>query len=182
MRKRKASKAGYGKLLDAWTPSDSAGHPVGCVATSFTFSPVFFEEECLGRFLQMETDPIEDGPMYLIEREEKLAQVSCIAAIVDQHHCRGLRSLRWDLLACRPTRGILHAKISLLRWNNLVRLIVGSANLTEDGYRRNREVFGILDYRPQSEAPLAVLQEVVGLLRGLASDGCREPRSFRGWG
>jgi hypothetical protein len=34
----------------------------------------------------------------------------------------------------------------LLHWQNLVRLIIASANLTEDGYRRNLEVFGVLDY------------------------------------
>ena len=45
----------------------------------------------MGRFLQMETDSVEDGPMYLIEREEKLAQVSCIAAVVDHCICAPVR-------------------------------------------------------------------------------------------
>ena len=35
-------------------------------------------------------------------------------------------------------RGLQHAKVSLLYWSNLVRVIIGSANLTEDGYRRLR--------------------------------------------
>jgi hypothetical protein len=56
---------------------DNAGDPIGCVATTFTFSPAFFEEECLSRFLRLETDPAEDGPAYLVEREEKLAQLTC---------------------------------------------------------------------------------------------------------
>ena len=62
-KKRHEDKPGYGKLLDAWVAPDDAGDPVGCLATSFTFSPVFFEEECLGRFLQLESDPTEDGPV-----------------------------------------------------------------------------------------------------------------------
>lgn len=132
-RKKKAQRAGYGKILDAWVPPKNAGSPIGCVATSFTFSPVFFEEECIGRFLGLETDPTEDGPLYLIEREEKLSQVMCVTALVDQHHCRGARSLRWDLLSARLPKGILHAKISLLCWSEYVRVIVASANLTEDG-------------------------------------------------
>jgi hypothetical protein len=58
---------------------------------------------------------------------------------------RGLRSLRWDLPAARLPAGILHAKVSLLLWTNAARMIVASANLTDDGYRRNPEVFGVLD-------------------------------------
>lgn len=165
MARRKDKRPGYDKLLDAWIPPENSGDPVGCVATSFTFSPVFFEEECLGRFLQLETDPTEDGVLYLIEREEKLAQVACAAALVDQHHCQGARSLRWDLLPARMPKGILHSKISILRWSELVRVVIASANLTEDGYRRNQEVFGVLDYRAGGEAPRDALESVVEFLR-----------------
>jgi hypothetical protein len=165
MAKKRDKATGYGKLLDAWTPPHDAGDPIGCLATTFTFTAAFFEEECLGRFLQLETDATEDGPAYLVEREEKLSQVQCAAALVDQHHCRGSRNLRWDLLAVRPQSGIMHAKISLLRWSNLIRLIVASANLTEDAYRRNREVFGVIDYERNGEAPVACMREVATFLR-----------------
>lgn len=165
MARKQNKKNGYAKILDFWSPPEGAGDPVGCIATSFTFSPVFFEEECLGRFLRLESDATEDGPLYLIEREEKLAQVMCAAALVDQHHCKGLRSLRWDLLAARLPKNILHAKISLLYWEKLVRIIVGSANLTGDGYRRNQEIFGILDYTQHGDAPLLCLYEILEFLR-----------------
>lgn len=172
MAKRKREKTpGFGKLLDAWVAPDDAGDPVGCVATSFTFSPAFFEEECLARFLQLESDPTEDGPVYLVEPEEKLAQLTCAAALVDQHHCRGGRSLRWDLISARLPQGLQHAKVSLLYWSNLCRLIIGSANLTEDGYRRNLEVFGVVDFRPEGEAPVSCLLETVAFLRRLAEVG-----------
>jgi hypothetical protein len=163
----KSKQLGYGKLLDAWVAPDGAGDPMGCLATSFTFSPTFFEEECLGRFLGLETDPVEDGPLYLVEREEKLAQLILAAALIDQHHCQGSRSLRWDLLPVRLSNGILHAKVSLLHWSRLIRVIVASANLTEDGYRRNQEVFGVLDYHPDSQAPLPALREIVTFLRDI---------------
>src|SRR5690242_16131084 len=101
MKKARNGRPGYGKILDAWTPPEDAGKPVGCVATSFTFSPVLFEEECLSRFLQLESDAAEDGPAYLVEREEKLSQLMCAAALVDQHYASGVRSLRWDLLSAR---------------------------------------------------------------------------------
>jgi hypothetical protein len=162
-------KPGYGKLLDAWVAPDDAGDPVGCVATSFTFTPAFFEEECLARFLQLESDPTEDGPVYLVEREEKLAQLACAAALVDQHHCQGSRSLRWDLLSARmPPASLLHAKVSLLLWSRLIRVIVASANLTEAGYRRNQEVFGVVDFKPEGESPLSCLRDTASFLRQAA--------------
>lgn len=83
------------RLLDAWSPPQGSGDPIGCIATSFTFNAVLFEEECLSRFLALETHPEDDGAIYLIEREEKLASVVCAAALVDARHCRGARSLRW---------------------------------------------------------------------------------------
>jgi hypothetical protein len=168
MSKAKEQKPGYGKILDAWIAPQEAGEPVGCIATTFTFSPAFFEVECLGRFLQIESDASEDGPAYLIEREEKICQLSCAAALVDQHHAQGTRNLHWDLLPARLTRGILHAKVSLLYWTNRARLIVASANLTEDGYRRNQEAFAVLDYYEGSEAPLPAFHEITAFLREAA--------------
>jgi len=167
-KKRKAVTTGN-KLLDAWKPPEGAGHPVGCVATTFTFSPVFFEEECLGRFLQMQSDAIEDGPLYLIEREEKLADVRCVSVMVDAYHCKGNRSLRWDLLPARVLQAILHAKISILHWQHLIRVIVASANLTEDGYRRNQEIFGVVDYAEDHDSPLSFLDEITGFLADAAN-------------
>ena len=118
----------------------------------------------MSRFLAMETDPDEDGPLYLIEREEKLSQVICTSALVDQHHCRGPRSLRWDLLSVRLSRGILHAKVSLMVWSRTVRVLITSANLTEDGYRRNLEVFGVFDYREGGNHPIDLLYKAIDFL------------------
>ena len=168
MKREKTKTNGYARLLDAWEPPAGAGAPIGCIATTFTFSSAFFEEECLGRFVQMESDPIDDGPLYLIEREEKLAALRYVGVLVDQRHCRGTRSLRWDLLSARLPKGILHAKISVLFWSNHVRLIIGSANLTDPGFRQNQEVFGCLDYFSKCESPLSVLREVVQFLKECA--------------
>ncbi len=158
------NRPGHGKILEAWEQPAAAGEPIGCIATTFTFVPDFFETECLSRFLGLETEP-SDGAAYLIEREEKLAQLACAAALVDQHHARGVRNLRWDLLSARVPVGILHAKISLLLWSRRARLMVSSANLTPDGYRHNHEVFGALDYFENSDAPLPVLRETIDFLK-----------------
>jgi hypothetical protein len=164
MKRKSEIPRGYGRLLDAWVPPVDAGAPIGCVATSYTFSPVFFEEECLGRFLQLESDPYEDGAIYLIEREEKLSQVTCAAVLVDQHYCRGSRSLRWDLLPARPRKGVLHAKLAVMHWERCIRLLVTSANLSESGYRSNLEVFACFDFRDGDAGALACLHEYLRFL------------------
>lgn len=146
MSRKKNGKPGYGKILDAWVPPENSGDPKGCIVTSYTFSPELFEEECLKRFLRIGADTQEESLRYLLEREEKLSQNGCAVALIDQHHCQGERNLRWDMIPVRVHGGIMHAKITLLHWQNHIRLIIASANITMEGYRHNREVFGVLDY------------------------------------
>jgi hypothetical protein len=178
MAEKSQKKRGAARLLDAWIPPAGSGEPVGCIATTYTFSPVFFEEECLGRFLQIHSDANEDGPVYIIEREEKLNELKCVSVLADAHHCRGARNLRWDLLSARVSGSILHAKISLLYWTNLIRVIIGSANLTEDGYRRNQEIYGVIDYQADGDAALALLDDIIACLNraaAYASPGSESP-------
>lgn len=163
------TKMGRERLLAYWEPPDEAGEPIGCVATSFTFDAAFFEEECLARFAGIEGDPLEDTRGYLVEREEKLSQLfACV--LVDRHNVARNRSLRWNLLPVRPPgSGILHAKIALLVWENRIRVLVTSANLTEPAYRRNYEVAGLLDFHAGSELPRSLLIEVIDFLGEVAT-------------
>ncbi len=133
-------------MLSCWSPPEAAGAPIGVLATTFTLDTALFEEECLARFADVQSDPLRDGALYRIEREEKLASLKCATVIADIHHCAGRRSLRWDLLAARPKVGVMHAKIGMLGWENHVRIIISSANLTNDGYRRNQECLAVLDF------------------------------------
>ena len=168
------------KALELWEPPEGSGQHEVCVATSFTFDPVFFETECLGRFLQMDTHPAESEAVgYLVEREEKLAAAQ-VCAIVDRRHAREKESLRWDVLGVIVPQGIQHSKVSLLAWANCVRIIIGSGNLTEPGYRRNLEVFGSLETRREGGATERVvaairfLEDLVDLAVG--SDGPDSPK------
>lgn len=133
------------KPLTLWEPPPDAGEPVACLASTFEFDATFFEVDCLGRFLAMENQPGEsDAVGYLIEREERLAETP-VCVLVDRSRATSKDSLRWDVLPIVVSRGIQHSKVSLLVWSNYVRVIVGSGNLTESGYRKNVEVFGKLD-------------------------------------
>ncbi len=151
------------RLLDLWQHDPNFGDPKGCVTTTYTFDAAFFEEQCLHRFIAMESDPDEDARSYLIEREERLSQVFA-AVLVDQGHVPLARSLRWHALPVRVPGGILHAKLSLLVWDKHIRVLIGSANMTEPGYRSNFENMAALDFTPGGAIPLALLREALDFL------------------
>lgn len=171
----------YKNLLENWAPpiitgdeptKDLSPVPIAFFSTTFTFDAEFFEEECLTRFLSMETEKENDGAAYLVEREEKLAGLQAGIVLTDQQHCKGTRSLRWDLVPCRVKNGIMHAKITILHWSNCIRLIVGSANLTKSGYCMNQEVFCAIDYYPESDADLKIIADVLKYLQVMTDELC----------
>lgn len=153
-----------GRGLDLWQAPANAGEPLSCLATTYTFDATFFETECLGRFLQMETHPQESETVsYLIEREEKLAAAR-VCVLVDRHHATEKESLRWDVVPVIVPRAVQHAKVALLCWARHVRLIVASANLTEPGYRKNVETFAALDASLVALGPLDAIEQSIAFL------------------
>ena len=132
-------------LLAQWQPPTVSGEPLGCLATTFTFDPSFFEEECLARFLEIDSLADREGLAYILERENRLGSIYA-GVLVDQHQASVDHSLRWDVLPVRIHRGVQHAKLTLLLWSNYMRIIVASSNITTSGYRSNQEVAGILDF------------------------------------
>ncbi|HEX8140664.1 MAG TPA: hypothetical protein VF544_24065 [Pyrinomonadaceae bacterium] len=166
---RGKSSASRRKPLDLWQAPAAAGEPLICLATTFTFDAQFFETECLGRFLQMDSHPSETEAVgYLIEREEKLASVrACV--LVDRRHAQLKESLRWDVLSVLVTGAAQHAKISILCWADHVRVIVGSGNLTEWGYRKNLEVFGSLEAARSAAGQVQEILSCVEFVEGVAT-------------
>lgn len=152
-------KSDTGAMLELWRPPNSAGDPIGCLATTYTFAPGLFDEQCLARFLEIESDPDREDLAFLLERESRLGSV--YAGVLVDHTQAGVEhSLRWDVLPVRIPHGKQHAKLSLLVWSHAVRIIVTSANLSEPGYRTNREVTSSLELRPDSGNP----EELAGAL------------------
>ena len=161
-RKRKATT---GVMRELWRPPASAGDPIGCLATTYTFDPGLFDEQCLARFLEIESEPDREDLAFLLERESRLGSV--YAGVLVDHTQAGVQhSLRWDVLPVRVRAGKQHAKLSLLAWSQHVRIIVASANLTEPGYRSNHEVAATVDLSP-AEADGDLLMQAITLLRGL---------------
>jgi hypothetical protein len=161
---RKETKT-KGKLLDFWERPPECGDPVGCLATTFTFHADLFEEECLRRFLGIESDSATDE-YFPIELETRLSQVE-VGAFVDATHSFGNRSPRWRLIPVKVSHGVQHAKVSLLVWGEFIRVIIASANLTRDGYRYNNELFTVFDFHPGAPARRDTLSEALDFFRRL---------------
>lgn len=167
---RKNSSSGIAPLAHHWMPPEvqiegGVGQPWACIATTFEFDAAFFESELLPRFLGLKFDHTENETSFLVEREEALA-LARVGVLVDQSRFDSAQStMRWDQVPVQVPAGILHAKITILAWERLVRLIIGSANLTRTGYRRNREIFAALDFWNDSDSvPLRVLRDTLDLV------------------
>jgi hypothetical protein len=166
MSKRNKS-SNNGAMLELWRPPQGAGDAVGCLTTTYTFSPGIFDEQCLGRFLDIESDPNREDLAFLLERESRLGGV--YAGVMVDHTQAGVEhSLRWDVLPVRIFGGKQHAKLSLLAWTRHVRIIVASANASEPGYRTNREVAACIDLTPENSRS-ALLADAIGFLGNLLS-------------
>lgn len=159
-----ASRANSGpqNLLDAIRPSEEDGPLISAVLSTYGLSldqPNFFEHDFLPTMLGL--GGVRDrGYTAPITLERKLAETYC-ALICDAHALvGGVRpSLRIDVVPlARPRQ---HAKIVLLHHRNQVRLIVSSANLTHEGYRSQREVAAVLDFRPDRGLPPEILSNFV---------------------
>ena len=107
MSRRSHSKTGA--MLDLWRPPQGAGDPVGCLSSTYTFAPGLFDEQCLARFLEIESEPDREGLAFLLERESRLGSVYA-GVLVDYTQAGVEHSLRWDVLPVRVRGGKQHAK------------------------------------------------------------------------
>jgi hypothetical protein len=167
------------KPLECWLPPDGAGKAIACLATSFTFDAVFFAEDCLSRFLSLSTrDP--DGASGLdiaglLEEEERLSEAR-VVVLVDQTCRPGPRNLRWDLLPVRVNGGLLHAKVAILVWERLVRVVIGSANLTPAGYRNQVETVLAIDVDGDCRFPRSIFDTLGVELRRIVDLAPGQPQ------
>ena len=167
----KRRKSEQQPLSEYWKPPADSGpengvvKPVACLTSTFEFDAGFLEAELLPRFLGLRFDHTENERTFIIEREEALA-TTYVGVLVDMSKFDPRQTtLQWDQIPIQVPSGIQHAKLTLLVWERLVRLIVGSANLTRQGYRRNREVFAVLDfYDGDDSVPAKPLHDALDFL------------------
>lgn len=138
---KRSKEMGSQRLIDYLAASPDVGALRGILATTFDLNADFFETDFLPGIFGLGA---WDDRRYAsrIAMERALAQTDAVAIFMDARRYQGRpRSLRVDVMPAVGDGGqILHAKIVLLIYEAAVRLIVTSANLTESGYRLNREV------------------------------------------
>jgi hypothetical protein len=74
-----------------------------CLASTYTFAPELFDEQCLTRFLEIESEPDREDLAFLRERESQLGGVYA-GVLVDHTQADVAHSLRWDVLPVRIPR------------------------------------------------------------------------------
>jgi phosphatidylserine/phosphatidylglycerophosphate/cardiolipin synthase-like enzyme len=142
------------------------GDPVACIATTYCFEASYFELELLPRFLGLEFDSDGAEMSFLVEREDRLGRAQVVVLVNAEHYDPRQASSRWLQLPVRVPRGRQHSKVSVLVWENLIRVIVASANLNKAGYRRNREVAAVLDFFDSEDSvPRQALVEALGFIK-----------------
>lgn len=167
-------------LLDFWDRPEGAGEPVALLATTFALEPEFFERDCLARFLAVSSVEEESGSIddtvARLELEERL-RVPSITVLADRSTRAERSSFHWDLLHCHVRTGLLHAKVAVLLWENATRVILGSANLTSAGYRRQIELAMAADLGPGCLLPGPVLSGLAVMPSQVVQpgDGCGLP-------
>lgn len=174
MGRRRKDEGQY--LSDYWRPpSDTrleggAGEPLACLATTFEFDAGFFEAELLPRYLGLRFDHTENERTFILEREEALARTRAAVLVDISKFDPRQTTLQWEQLPIQVPGGIQHAKLTVLVWERFIRLIVASANLTRQGYRRNREVFAALDFFNGADSvPLKPLGDALDFTESLST-------------
>lgn len=146
-------------LIDAVRPLDADGPLVSLICSTYGLSldqPNFFEQDFLPTVLGL--GGLRDrGYAVPVALERRLKDVYS-ALVADSHALAegGRPSLQIDVLPVGHR--INHAKVVLIHRKRLIRLVIASANLTHEGYRRQREVAAVLDFKEGGRLPVELLR------------------------
>ncbi len=154
--------AEHRRLLDRLASAPDHGQPLGFFASTYEFDPQFFESELLPALLSLGAWNDRSWTAR-VALENALATLEASSVLVDQRNYRGRpRSLRLEV---RPAVGasgeLLHAKVLVVVREHAVLLQVASANLTQSGYRENREVALPLVATPKLPGVAAVIRDAL---------------------
>jgi phosphatidylserine/phosphatidylglycerophosphate/cardiolipin synthase-like enzyme len=159
------------KLIDHLVPDPNWGAMQGLIATTFDLRPDFLETDFLPSVFGLGAWDDQSWATR-IALEKRLFELDAAVILTEARRYRGRpRSLRLDVRpAVSPHGSAVHAKVTLLLFERAVRLIVGSANLTKQGYRENREVIAVLTATQKSKKEAALItQGLVGMESALTS-------------
>ena len=169
---KSATKHGeHRKLTDRLLPEPSFGRLRGILATTYEMQPEFVETDFLPTLLGLGAWDDRNWTSR-ISLEKSLAELELACIMIDARPYRGRpRSLQLELRPVVPDRGrLLHAKVLLMVYEEAIRLIVGSANLTEFGYRKNREVVAVLTATATRSSDARLISNAIEGLKAQLTD------------
>jgi hypothetical protein len=166
------------RLIDYYLPPGEGFVLESLVATTYQVDFEFFEEELLAAALGVRS-PVSRLKAFRSELERKLQKVE-VSVLYDLGGCDRLARLSPRIDAIPVVARKLHSKISLLMWvredraggappDRRMRLIVGSANLTRQGFRHNYECVASVDYGGRDPAPRTLLTTAIGLVQQIGA-------------
>jgi hypothetical protein len=146
-------------LLDFIRPFDRDGALLSVMVSTYALSlsdPPFFEQDFLPALLGLGGVRTR-GYASPANLERGLGQIYCGLVCDAQALAEGGRpSLRVDVIPVGHQ--LYHAKVVLIHNERSVRLVILSANLTHEGFHRNREAAVVLDFNERSELQPSILE------------------------
>ena len=157
------------------------------VATTYQVDFQFLEEDLLARALGVRA-PISRMPAFRSELERRL-QKTLVTILYDQTGCEQLARTSPRIDAIPVSGRKLHAKVTVQLWtrppseeagvpDRRIRLVVGSANLTKQGFRENYECVAAFDFGGRSTVPRELLTAGLALIRDVGG-GTDNPQFAR---
>ena len=173
-------------LLDLYVPPESDYVLESLIATTYKVNWDFVEEDLLPVALAVRS-PVSRLKFFSSEFECRLE--SCDVSILYDLRAAepNARRLSPRIDALPVSRRKLHTKVSLLLWTGgkakngrapkFIRLIIGSANLTRQGFRENHELAAALDFSDRGSPNHAILESAMDLILR-AAQGTRPTNSI----
>jgi hypothetical protein len=144
---------------------------LGLVGTTYNLQPDFFDTDFLPALLGLGAWD-DRGWTTRIAVEKQLQMMESAVILMEAKRYSGRpRSLRVEVVTTGgASRQKLHAKVMLVLRERTVSLFVGSANLTEPGYRSNREIVAALTASASAPQHSSLMHSAVLGMRGRLSD------------
>ncbi|MCG3178256.1 MAG: hypothetical protein BIFFINMI_00582 [Phycisphaerae bacterium] len=156
------------RLLDRLAPAAIAEEDpiLGLVGTTYNLQPDFFDTDFLPAILGLGAWD-DRGWATRIAIENRLSRMEAATIFMEPNRYDGRpRSLRVEVPpASGLARQTLHAKVLIVLREQTVQLVVGSANLSESGYRHNREVATSVTASAKSPQQAPLIRSAIAGLR-----------------
>jgi len=167
------------RLLDYYLPPAEGFVLESLLATTYQVDFEFLEEELLPAALGVRS-PVSRQRAFRSELERRLQKTE-VSVLYDLGGNERLARLSPRIDAIPVAARKLHSKISLQLWvrdgghvgaapERRVRLIVGSANLTRQGFQENYECIAAADFGSRNPSPRSLLTKAIALIRVIAAE------------